>query len=181
MSQDICHNIESVSERIAQACGRAGRDPDEVQLIAVSKLKPLQDIKAAFGCGQLHFGENRARELQDKMETLDEDRIQWHMVGNLQTNKIKYMVKRVNWIDSVTRQKIFDEIEKRASRLGRIINTLIQVNISGEAQKGGCEPGDLADLLKYARGLEHVRVRGLMGMGALVEREKAEQVRPEFR
>ncbi|HLR33667.1 MAG TPA: YggS family pyridoxal phosphate-dependent enzyme, partial [Fodinibius sp.] len=155
MSENICQNIESVSDRIAQVCARAGRDPKEVQLIAVSKLKPLQDIKTAFGCGQLHFGENRARELQDKMEVLDEERIQWHMVGNLQTNKIKYMVKRVNWIDSVPKQKILAEIEKRASRIDRVINTLIQVNISGEVQKGGCEPGDLAGLLEYARGLEY--------------------------
>src|SRR5699024_5481879 len=180
MPADICQNITSVRTRIAKACERATRDPEEVQLIAVSKTKPLDNIKTAFGCGQLHFGENRAKELQDKMEASEEPQIQWHMVGNLQTNKIKYMVERVNWIHSIEKAKYLKEIEKRASRVDRVINTLIQINISGEKQKGGCEPEDLADLLEYARGLEHVKVRGLMGMAAFVDADKVEQVCPEF-
>ncbi len=181
MGQDICQNIEDVLTRIRKACNRADRDPDEVQLIAISKMKPLDDIKAAFGCGQLHFGENRAKELQDKMEAYEEDQIQWHMVGNLQTNKIKYMVNRVNWIDSVPKSKTLREIEKRASRIDRVINTLIQINISGEDQKSGCEPENLAEILEYAQGLEYVRVRGLMGMATFVDKDKVEKVRPEFR
>ncbi|GAA5523186.1 YggS family pyridoxal phosphate-dependent enzyme [Aliifodinibius salicampi] len=180
MGQDICQNIEDVSTRIRKACTRADRDPEEVQLIAISKMKPLEDIKTAFGCGQLHFGENRAKELQDKMEAYEEDQIQWHMVGNLQTNKIKYMVNRVNWIDSVPKSKTLREIEKRASRIDRVINTLIQINISGEDQKSGCEPENLADILEYAQGLEYVRVRGLMGMATFVDKDKVEKVRPEF-
>lgn len=180
MSQEICQNIETISDRIAQACSRAGRDPEEVQLIAVSKMKPLKDIQTAFGCGQLHFGENRAKELQDKMDAYEEDRVQWHMVGNLQTNKIKYMVERVNWIHSIEKKKYLREIEKRASRIDRVINTLIQVNISGEDQKSGCTAGDVKGILEYAQGLEHVRVRGLMGMATFVDPDKAEQVRPQF-
>lgn len=181
MSEDICQNIETVLDRIAKACTRAGRDPEEVQLVAVSKLKPLDDIKTAFGCGQIHFGENRAKELQDKMEAYEEDRIQWHMVGNLQTNKIKYMVDRVNWIHSIEKKKYLREIEKRASRIDRVINTLIQINISGEDHKSGCTAGDVKEILEYAQGLEHVRVRGLMGMATFVDPDKAEQVRPQFR
>lgn len=180
MGQDICQNIKDVSTRIQKACNRADRHPDDVQLIAISKMKPLEDIKTAFGCGQLHFGENRAKELQDKMGAYEEDQIQWHMVGNLQTNKIKYMVNRVNWIDSVPKSKTLREIEKRASRIDRVINTLIQINISGEDQKSGCEPEDLGDVLEYAQGLEHVRVRGLMGMATFVDKDKVEKVRPEF-
>lgn len=163
-----------------EACEQAGRDPQEVSLIAISKMKPLEDIDEAYQCGQLHFGENRARELQDKMDACTHDDIQWHMVGNLQTNKIKYMVNRVNWIDSVPKKKTLREIEKRASRIDRVINTLIQVNISGEDQKSGCESEDLAKILKYAQGLQHVRVCGLMGMATFVDREEVEQVRPEF-
>lgn len=180
MSEEICQNIDTISDRIAQACSRAGRDADEIQLIAVSKMKPLQDIKTAFGCGQLHFGENRAKELQEKMEAYDEDQIQWHMVGNLQTNKIKYMVERVNWIHSIEKKKYLREIEKRASRIGRVINTLIQINISGEGQKSGCTAGEVKEILEYAQGLEHVRVRGLMGMATFVDPDEAEQVRPQF-
>lgn len=180
MSEEICQNIDTISDRIAQACSRVDRDAEEVQLVAVSKLKPLQDIKTAFGCGQIHFGENRARELQNKMEAYEEDRIQWHMVGNLQTNKIKYMVERVDWIHSIEKKKYLREIEKRASRIDRVINTLIQVNISGEDQKSGCTAGDVKEILEYAQGLEHVRVRGLMGMATFVDPDKAEQVRPQF-
>lgn len=180
MAEDICQNLKDVQNLINKACQEAGRDPDEITLIAISKMKPLEDIKEAFGCGQIHFGENRAKELQDKMDAYDEEQIQWHMVGNLQTNKIKYMVERVNWIDSVPKKKTLREIEKRASRIDRVINTLIQVNISGEDQKSGCNPEDLKKILAYAQGLKHVRVRGLMGMATFVDPEEVESVRPEF-
>lgn len=182
MSEDICANLSAVQQRINEACEKAGRDPDEITLVAVSKMKPLEDIKTAFGCGQIHFGENRAKELQDKMDAYEEEQIQWHMVGNLQTNKIKYMVERVNWIDSVPKKKTIREIEKRASRIDRVINVLIQVNISGESQKSGCEPEDLSKILEYAKGKDHVRVRGLMGMATyLDEDEDLEKIRPEFK
>ena len=182
MSKDICQNLESVEQRISQACKKVGRDPDEITLVAVSKTKPIEDIKTAYRCGHIHFGENRAKELQDKMEGYDEPELQWHMVGNLQTNKIKYMVERVNWIDSVPKKKTIREIQKRASRIDRVINVLIQVNISGESQKSGCEPDDLAGILEYAKGKEHVRVRGLMGMATyLDEDEDLEKIRPEFK
>ncbi|HLR77369.1 MAG TPA: YggS family pyridoxal phosphate-dependent enzyme, partial [Balneolaceae bacterium] len=152
---------------------------DAVQLIAVSKTKPLDNIKEAYKCGQLHFGENRAKELEDKMENFEKEDIQWHMIGALQTNKIKYMVNRVNWIDSVPKKKTLKEIEKRASRIGRSINTLIQVNISGESQKSGCEPEDLAQIIDYARPLKHTKVRGLMGMATFTENKQI--IRDEFK
>lgn len=180
MSVDICQNLERVQHQIKKACENAGRNPKEITLVAVSKMKPLEDIKKAFDCGQIHFGENRAKELQDKMDSWEEQEIQWHMVGNLQTNKIKYMVERVNWIHSIEKPKYLREIEKRASRIDRVINTLIQINISGEEQKSGCEPEDLKEILKYAQGLDHVRVRGLMGMATFVDPEDVEKVRPEF-
>jgi pyridoxal phosphate enzyme (YggS family) len=181
MAEDIRQNLKNLKNRIKKACESAGRNPDEITLVAISKTKPLEAIKEAFKWGQTHFGENRAKELQDKMESWDEKGIRWHMVGNLQTNKIKYMVERVDWIDSVPKKKTLREIEKRASRIDRVINTLIQVNISGEDQKSGCEPDDLGKILKYAQGLDHVRVRGLMGMATFVDPEEVEKVRPEFR
>lgn len=180
MSEDICKNLKNIENKITQACEKAGRNPDEITLVAVSKMKPLEDIKEAFSCGQIHFGENRAKELQDKMDDYKEEAIQWHMVGNLQTNKIKYMVERVNWIHSIEKSKYLREIEKRASRIDRVINTLIQVNISGEEQKSGCEPHDIESILEYAQGLDHVNVRGLMGMATFVDREEVEKVRPQF-
>ena len=181
MAEDICQNISDVSNRIRTICKRTGRNPEDIQLIAVSKMKPLDDIKTAFDCGQIHFGENRAKELQDKMEEYEQKEIQWHMVGNLQTNKIKYMVDRVNWIHSIEKAKYLKEIEKRASRIDRVINTLIQINISGEDQKSGCAAEDVAEILEYAQGLEHVRVRGFMGMATFVNPDETEQVRPQFK
>lgn len=181
MSEDICKNIQKLKKRIQRACENAGRNADEITLVAVSKTKPLEDIKQAYNCGQIHFGENRAKELQDKMNNYDNEEIQWHMIGNLQTNKIKYMVERVNWIHSIEKTKYLIEIEKRASRINRVINTLIQINISGEDQKSGCEPEDLKEILQYAQELDHVQVRGLMGMATFVNAEEIEKVRPEFR
>jgi pyridoxal phosphate enzyme (YggS family) len=176
---DICENLQKVQQRIVNTCRKCGRNPAEVQLVAISKTKPLDDIKKTFECGQIHFGENRAKELQDKMEAFAQDEIQWHMVVNLQTNKIKYMVERVNWIDSVSRKKMLREIEKRASRIERFINVLIQVNISEESQKGGCKPEELEKMLDYARPLEYTKVRGLMGMAAFIN--DTNEVREEFK
>ncbi len=182
MSKTISEGLEQVQERIRKACRSAGRDPDEITLVAISKMKPVEDIRDAFEYGQIHFGENRAKELQDKMDQLsDLDQVQWHMVGTLQTNKIKYMVDRVNWIQSIPKKKSLREIEKRASRIDRVINTLIQVNISQESQKSGCDPEGLPSILEYAQDLDHVRIRGLMGMAEFVKPEEQDKIRPEFR
>ncbi|MEX2601782.1 MAG: YggS family pyridoxal phosphate-dependent enzyme [Balneolaceae bacterium] len=178
MDNSICTRLQSIHERMEAACKRAGRNPEELLLVAVSKTKPLSDIESANQCGQLHFGENRAKELQDKMELSDSQDIVWHFVGPMQTNKIKYMVEQVDWIQSVYKKKYFREIEKRASRIDRTIQTTIQVNISREDQKQGCRADELPGLLEYAQNLEHVRVRGLMGMATYTD--NPEDVRSEF-
>ena len=179
MSDTIHERYQKINDRIATACKRADRDPAEILLIAVSKLKPDKDILELLKDGQLHFGENRAKALEDRMESIPDESIQWHFIGNLQTNKIKYMAHRVNWIQSVHKKKALKEIEKRASRENRTINTLIQVNISDEDQKSGCNPEDLEKILKYGQDLKHTRVRGLMGMATYTDDHDI--VRPEFK
>ncbi len=174
----IEENLAKIRKEIDNACRRAGRSPEEVLLIAVSKTKPPAAIRAALAAGQVHFGENRAQELARKMEEFD-DSIRWHMIGTLQTNKIKYLISRVDWIDSVHKVGALREIEKRAASAERAVRTLIQVNISGESQKSGCEPEKLPELLRYARELKWVRVCGLMGIAAL--KDDPEEVRPQFR
>ncbi len=174
----VRENLQKIRSLIDETCKQAGRDPSEVLLVAVSKTKPIDAIKEAQAAGQIHFGENRVQELVEKMEQLDES-IQWHMIGTLQTNKIKYMVGRVDWIESVHKSKALKEIEKRAGRMKRVIQTLIQVNISGENQKSGCEPEELRDILRYAQNLKWVKVRGLMGIAELTD--DPEEVRPQFR
>src|SRR5690625_680913 len=216
MDVDSCTRLERTREVIRQTCQRIGRNPDDVLLVAISKTKPVEAIEEASSCGQLHFGENRAHELQEKMEHFSSGSDSsdsagsgaggsdsagsgtegsgsggsdkkgsngegpiWHYVGPVQTNKIKYMTDRVDWIQSIYKRKHLKEIEKRAKRTGRIINVLIQINISGESQKQGCQPEDLGSLLTYAQSLKQVRVRGVMGMATYTS--DTEIIRREFR
>jgi PLP dependent protein len=171
--------LHRVKQRITDACKSCGRNPDEITLVAVSKTKPNRDILEAYNASQLHFGENRAKELQDKMEQIEEEDIIWHFIGNLQTNKIKYMGERVNWIESIHKKKALKEVEKRAAEFERHINVLIQVNISDEDQKSGCDPEKLAGILKYAQDLKHTHVKGVMGMATFTD--DLDVVRKEFK
>ncbi|TVR29537.1 MAG: YggS family pyridoxal phosphate-dependent enzyme [Balneolaceae bacterium] len=170
---------KELKERILAACSAANRDPDEIVLIAVSKTKPDTDVLDLIKAGQVHFGENRAQALQDRMESITNPVAVWHFIGNLQTNKIKYMASRVNWIQSIHKKNALKEVEKRASEFERTINVLIQVNISGEGQKSGCEPEQLEGILKYAQNLKYTKVKGLMGMATFAD--DPETVRPEFK
>lgn len=179
MSENIKENLSAIRARIAETCIGCKRHPDEITLVAISKTKPLQDIFTAREAGQNHFGENRAKEIEDKMTQASDPDLIWHFVGTLQTNKIKYMAHRVNWIHSVWKKKYLKEIENRAEQHNRVIDTLIQVNISKEDQKSGCDPDELEGILQYAKSLKHVRVRGLMGMATFTS--NPEDVRPEFR
>jgi PLP dependent protein len=178
LTNDIPNNLEAVLARIQTAARNSGRNPDEITLVAVSKTKPLQSIQAAFEAGQLHFGENKVQELVPKMEQGPQGAV-WHMIGTLQSNKVKYMSDRVDWIHSVPKLSTLLEVDKRAGAANRIINVLIQVNISDEDQKSGCDPQDLPAILGAASGLKHTVVRGLMGIASL--ELEPEQVRPQFR
>jgi len=174
----ISINLKEINKRIENACNKAGRDPSEITLIAVSKTKPVSDILTARQCGQKHFGENRMRELEEKMEELQQKDLVWHMMGTMQSNKIKYIAHRVDWIHSVGKKKYLKEISKRAGQHERRIQVLLQVNISGEDQKSGCAPADVPNLLDYAQQLTHINIRGLMGIATLVD--NPEEVREEF-
>ncbi len=174
----IKENLKEIKHRIKIACEKSSRNPEEITLIAVSKTKPNEAIIEACTAGQLHYGENRMQELQDKMERIELPGIQWHMIGTIQSNKIKYIAERVHWIHSVSKAKYLNEIEKRASSANRTINVLIQVNISGEDQKSGCEISDLPKILGHAKQLEYVQIKGLMGMATFTD--DPEDVRHEF-
>lgn len=179
MSSAIIERYNQVKARIEKACVNSERDPDEVLLVAVSKTKPDKDVLELVNAGHIHFGENRAKALEDRMESIQDERPQWHFIGNLQTNKIKYMIHRVDWIQSIHKKKALKEVEKRASEINREIQVLIQVNISGEDQKSGCEPEELKDILTYAQKLKYAKVQGLMGMATFTDNN--EIVRAEFK
>ena len=160
-----------LEESITHQCLASGRKREKITLIAVSKTKPLEMIREAYVAGQRHFGENRMQELQEKAESLKYDDLQWHMIGTLQTNKIKFIAAHVHWIHSVFKLKQLNEINKRAAQHNRVINVLIQVNISDEPQKGGCKASEIDELLIHASTLEHVHTRGLMGMAKFTDDE----------
>lgn len=178
MSTPLKDSYNEILSRIERACNKCGRNPDDIVLVAVSKTKPDSDVLELVNLGQIHFGENRAQSLEDRLKKIHNDDLQWHFIGTLQTNKIKYMAHRVNWIQSVHNKKALKEIEKRAAAENRIIQTLIQVNISDEDQKSGCDPDELESILTYGQTLKFTKIRGLMGMATFTD--DLEIVRPEF-
>ncbi len=141
-----------------------------VELVAVSKTKPIEAIQEAYDSGQRIFGENKAQELQQKAESLAED-IQWHMIGHLQRNKVKYIAPHVALIHSVDSLRLLKEIDKRAIQQNRCIDVLLQVYIAKEESKFGLNDQELAELLNHPeyKGLQHIRVCGLMGMASNVQ------------
>lgn len=170
-------NLEQVRERIAAAARRAGRDPARVKLIAVSKGRSPDQIVELIRAGQTRFGENRARELRDKLRLIDEE-LEWHFIGHLQRNKVNMVVGKVALIHSMDSERLAKSIDDRATVLGIRQEVLIQVNVAREESKYGIEEKDAARLLETALSLPGLRVRGLMTMAPLVEDNEA--ARPYF-
>lgn len=154
--------------------------PADVQLIAVSKTKPIAAIQEAYDGGQRAFGENKVQELVDKYEALPKD-IEWHLIGHLQTNKVKYIAPFVSLIHAVDSLKLLQEIDKQAAKNQRIIHCLLQFHVAQEETKFGLSFEEAEALLssKEFVEMEHVRIVGIMGMASFVDNE--EQVRDEFR
>ena len=144
--------------------------PNEVCLIAVSKTKPNEDILEAYHAGQRIFGENKIQEMTDKYEALPKD-IEWHMIGHVQTNKVKYMAPYVSLVHAVHKMKLLKEIEKRAKEENRVIECLLQIKIAEEDSKYGMEADEALKILNSEayQQMEHVKIVGLMGMATLTE------------
>ncbi|MDD5899455.1 MAG: YggS family pyridoxal phosphate-dependent enzyme [Lachnospiraceae bacterium] len=170
--------ISEVSERIAAACGRVGRNPDEVTLIAVSKTMPVEAIREAMACGMIEFGENRPQELRDKQAEISEP-LHWHMIGSLQTNKLKYVIGKtvlIHSVDSVTLAKAIAEMSEKKEI---VTDILLEVNIAGEESKHGLAPEQVVQAVQEIARLSHIRVRGLMTVAPYTE--DAEKNRIYFR
>jgi PLP dependent protein len=154
-------------------------DTIKVQLIAVSKTKSIEEIKEAYDAGQRLFGENMVQELVDKYEKLPKD-IQWHLIGHLQSNKVKYIAPFITMIQSADSLKLLQEIDKQGQKNGRVIDCLLQVYIADEETKFGLGFDEIIELLRseqYAV-LKHIRIRGLMGIATNTDNEK--QIKDEF-
>lgn len=174
----IAQNLAEVRNAITEACRRAGRDPGEVRLVAVSKTVDLDRIRAAIDAGQNLFGENYLQEAKDKIDILGRQ-VGWHLVGHLQTNKAKPAVELFDLIHGVDRGKLARALDSAAARLGKVQDVLIQVNQGGEATKSGVAPEAAPALLKEVAGLPHLRVLGLMSMPPWFPDPEA--ARPYFR
>ncbi len=173
----ISSNLLHINQRIRMAAEYAGRDPASVRLAAVSKTRPASDIIEAFDAGQAVFGENYIQELLPKLTEVQEP-VEWHFIGHLQSNKVKYIAGQVALIHSVDRISLATEIDRQWGRLGKISDILIQVNISGEITKSGTTEEGAIQLVKECALLPHIRVRGLMTMPPFFDDPEA--ARPFF-
>jgi len=151
--------------------------PKEITLVAVSKTKPISDILVAYESGQRIFGENKVQELEMKRTKLPSD-IKWHMIGHLQSNKVKYIAPFISLIHAVDSLKLLKEINRRAKQNNRIINCLLQVHIASERTKFGFEINEIYEILDESNKLENICIKGLMGMATFTE-EKS-QLNSEF-
>lgn len=173
----IVQSIESVRERIETAASRVGRSAEEIKLIAVTKNVGPARILEAKRQGLTDFGENRAQELIAKQKALDEE-INWHFIGHLQTNKVKYIVSFIKLIQSLDSLKLAEEVNKQAKKVNKVQDVLVQVNASGEGTKFGLPVEQVLGSLESLSNFDNLRVCGLMTIAPLVE---AELTRPVFR
>ncbi len=174
----ITENLREVEERICAACARAGRERSEVTLIAVSKTKPVENIREAYEAGIRDFGENKVQEMMEKMDVLPDD-IRWHMIGHLQRNKVKYLIGKTALIHSVDSLRLAQEISAQALRREADTDILIEVNIAEEESKFGISRDETLALVTEVAALPRVHVKGLMAVAPYTE--DPEQNRPYFR
>ena len=163
----INNNLKKIKENI----------PKEVTLVAVSKTKSTEKILEAYNSGQRNFGENKVQELTEKYSILPKD-INWHMIGHLQTNKVKFIAPFISLIHSVDSFKLLNEINKRGFQNNRVINCLIQVHIAKEKTKFGFEINEVQDIIKESKKLDNINVKGLMGMATFTD--NTDQINYEF-
>ena len=168
METMLCENLKKVEDNVDAACRKAGRSRDEVTLIAVSKTKPVEMLSTIYNQGIRDFGENKVQEMCDKMEQLPSD-IRWHMIGHLQTNKVKYIVGHTTLIHSVDSLHLAKEIEKQAEKKDVTVDILVEVNIAEEESKFGIHKEETYELVRQIAALPHVHICGLMTIAPYVE------------
>ena len=160
--------LNEVEQNIQQACDKVSRSREDVTLIAVSKTKPISVLQEAYNLGVRVFGENKVQELTEKYEALPKD-IHWHMIGHLQTNKVKYIIDKVDLIHSVDSMKLAETIEKEAAKKNLIANILVEVNVAEEESKFGVHLDEVESLVRQIIELSNIQVQGLMTIAPFVE------------
>lgn len=174
---DAAARLESVLHQIQEAAGRAGRSPEEIRLIAVSKTHPPERVAELHQAGQTIFGENKVQEARTKIPAVSE-RIEWHLIGHLQKNKIRQALPLFSVIHSVDSLELAQQIQRIAEEEGRLVRALIEVNVAGESSKFGFPPSTLAREMEPLLALDRIDFEGLMCIPPMVA--KAEDARPYF-
>ena len=175
----ITQNIAEIRGRIAEAAERSGRSPEDILLIAVTKLHEPDEIEEAIATGITDIAENKVQEIQKKYDQIVSP-VKWHLIGHLQTNKVKYIIDKVVMIHSVDSLKLAEEIDKRAAAAGKTMDVLLQVNAAHEESKFGLDPKDVPQvMLDILNACPNVRIRGLMHMAPWSE--DPEEIRPYFK
>ena len=173
----VRENIHSVQDRIASTAHRVGRETNSIKLIAISKTKPVSLIAEAIDAGITDIGENRVQEAKGKRSQVDCP-VSWHLVGHLQTNKVKQALEIFDLIHSVDSIRLLAEIERQSCRLNRRTDALVEVNTSSEESKFGLQPNGVLSFMESAADYPHVRIKGLMTVGEFMP--DPEKVRPSF-
>ena len=165
---DITRNLENVQSKVRTACEKSGRNFDEITLVAVSKTQSPASISALANLGVTNFGENRVQEFLEKQPQIEHDLV-WHMIGHLQTNKVKSIIDKVALIHSADSLRLIQEIDKQAKAREKIMEILVEINIAAEESKFGIDPGELPEFLTNIVGFSNVMVKGLMCIAPYVE------------
>ncbi len=170
----IRDNVLRVQERLENACARAGRKPEEITVVAVSKTVTAKEVIEAKDCGLTHFAENRVQKLLEKQETeeLKYPKVDWHLIGHLQTNKVKYIMDKVSLIHSMDSIHLAEEINRQAEKNNMIMPVLLEMNISGEESKYGLAPELLDDFMEKFVDFKNLKLKGFMTMAPLASDEK---------
>ena len=170
--QEVAQNVRAIMQQVRDTALQAGRDPSEVQVMAVTKTVDPVLVNAAIGAGITLLGENKAQELCAKYDSYHKDGVQIHFIGHLQTNKVRQIVDKVSMVESVDSIKLAREIDRHYAAIGKVMDVLLEVNIGREENKTGIFPELLPALLEEAGKLEHIRVRGLMTIPPVCETEE---------
>lgn len=179
----LAANIATVRSNIAEATQRVGRRPEEITLVAVSKTKPLELVKLTYELGITHFGENRVQDALSKIAAFHPSDVHWHMIGHLQTNKARKVIRQFDCIHSIDSLHLAETLNRHVASFNQTSDqrqpVLLQVNISGETSKEGIEPEMALSLARQITTLEHLEIQGLMTLAPLVD--NPEKARPVFR
>ena len=175
---DILENLAQIKERLHIACSSAGRDPDQVRLVGVTKTVAIERIRQAVAAGVSVLGENYVQEARPKIDNLADLKPEWHFIGHLQSNKAKTAVELFDWIQTVDRESLALALNREAVKKEKFLPVLIQVNVGGEETKSGASPGDVLPLYRSLSKMEALRVRGLMTLPPYCD--NPQDVRPYF-